>query len=107
MSAEQNLREKMAAAQVLPRSVRSVLRVRVVSLETNVNGEDGGKHEERSALLSWWQPDEELLSVFVEGRALSLFNINPGNSRYVYSYHFFDVTFVTDSQAPNDPMIVS
>lgn len=68
------LEDKMKEVKMTTRSVRTVLRVRLVDINDLENAE-------QSAVLSWWQPDEELCSVFTEGSVLSLFNVSPGSVR--------------------------
>lgn len=68
------LEDKMKELKMNTRNVRTVFRARLVDLN---DSENGGY----SAILSWWQPDEEILSVFSEGSALCLFNVSPGSGK--------------------------
>jgi len=66
------LEQKLKSEQKVSRNVRCVLRVRLVDLS---NPEKG------CALLSWWQPSEEIVNSFSEGQAVALYNVTPGNLR--------------------------
>lgn len=69
----EKLRETLREEKLNQRDVSALLRMKVIDLRR--------PDCRKAALFTVWKPTEDVISLFSEGKAYSLLNVSPGNSR--------------------------